>query len=287
MYGTLVVVSFALTTLIPCGAFGQAKPDDHACAEVPGLTAATHKFQRQGETIVIPIRGSELPASMASCEPVALALHWSNGRNNGSNFNVTFLDGDDRPVYAKQISGFLTGVFEFPLSSFDAQPVSGSTLSLVSVPTRITIQAVGPFAAPANLSYRVLTVARTLTDPGSRIVATNDTKGQAENVAEVVSIHRAVRLIGSTRLSLVQIELKTERPFPVAATPLKLRIGTRIFVDELSGDYTGRRLTLSLSLAQFAELQDGDEIVAFCDGPGEVAVERNFGKLRKSDERLN
>jgi hypothetical protein len=44
-----------------------------------------------GETIEISLRGDGVPASVADCEPVALELHWSNGRNNGSNFNVTFL----------------------------------------------------------------------------------------------------------------------------------------------------------------------------------------------------
>jgi hypothetical protein len=100
-----------------------------------------------------------------------------------------------------------------------------------------------------------------------------------------VSIHNAVRLIGASRLALVQIELKTSRPFSVRDVPLQLQVGKKVFVDELSGDHTGRKLTLSLTPAMFAELKDGDEIVAFFgkpggNGPAPLDV-WNFGKLRK------
>jgi hypothetical protein len=102
---------------------------------------------------------------------------------------------------------------------------------------------------------------------------------------EIVSIHNAVRLIGASRLPVVQIELKTSRPFPVRDVPLQLQIGRKLFVDELSGDYTGRKLTLSLTPEMFAELKDGDEVVAFFRNPdGNGVAERevwHFGKLNK------
>ena len=101
-----------------------------------------------------------------------------------------------------------------------------------------------------------------------------------------MSIHNAVRLIGASRLPVVQIELKTSRPFPVRDVPLQLQIGKKIFLDELSGDYTGRKLTLSLTPEMFAELKDGDEIVAFfskVDGNGFAEGDAwYFGKLIKS-----
>jgi len=107
--------------------------------------------------------------------------------------------------------------------------------------------------------------------------------GQAN---EIVSIRDAVRLIGTSRLPVIQIELKTSRPFPVREVPLQLQIGMKIFLDELSGDYTGRKLTLSLTPEMFAELKDGDEIVAFFTQPDpNRVVERDvwyFGKLNKS-----
>ena len=106
------------------------------------------------------------------------------------------------------------------------------------------------------------------------------------NENEIVNIHDSVRLIGATRLSLVQIELKTTRPFPVKDVPLQLQIGERVFVDELSGDYTGRKLTLSLTPQMFAELNDDDDIVAFFGKTSSIeSVEGEvwrFGKLRKS-----
>jgi hypothetical protein len=84
---------------------------------------------------------------------------------------------------------------------------------------------------------------------------------------------------------LIQIELMTSHPFPVRDVPLQLQIGKRIFVDELSGDYTGRRLTLSLTPEMFAELKDGDEVIAFFGKPdGKEVADADawrFGKLAK------
>jgi len=253
-----------------------------------------------GETIEIPLRGDSVPASVADCEPVVLDLHWTNGRNNGSNFNVTFLDGNNRPIFAKQITAFMSGVLQFPLSSFDAQPVLGSSLEMISIPITVTIQAVRPFAAPANLSYIVTRVPRASNQrdkeekraKGEAAEAQKADDSQAEQSSstgqgnELVSIHKAVRLIGASRLPVVQIELKTSRPFPVRELPLQLRIGRKVFVDELSGDYTGRKLTLSLTPEMFAELKDGDEIVAFFSKLDQNGVVEGdvwyFGKLNKS-----
>lgn len=281
-----LLLPLAVSLLFLGNAYGQEKAEDHVCADLPGQTSGIHRFRQLGETIEISIRGDSVPASVADCEPVALELHWANGRNNGSNFNVTFLDGNNRPIYARQISAFMTGVLHFPLSSFDAQPVYGSSLAMVAIPTTVTIKAVSPFAAPASLSYSVTRVARASKQRDKKEAREKGEPAEESRQGnEIVSIHNAVRLIGASRLPVVQIELKTSRPFPVRDVPLQLQIGKKVFIDELSGDYTGRKLTLSLTPEMFSELKDGDEIVAFFskpDGNGFAAGDVwNFGKLSK------
>ena len=287
--------------LTPRAGHPRGEPD--VCANGPGQASSTqrgtHKFRQLGETIEIPLRGDGVPASVADCEPVTLDLHWANGRDNGSNFNVTFLDGNNRPIYAKQITAFMSGVLHLPLSSFDAQPVFGS-FAMINVPITVTIQAVRPFAAPASLSYTVTRVPgaskqREQKEEREKSEAAEAQKAEdsraeqsrgAGQANEIVSIRDAVRLIGTSRLPVIQIELKTSRPFPVREVPLQLQIGRKIFLDELSGDYTGRKLTLSLTPEMFAELKDGDEIVAFFTQPDpNRVIERDvwyFGKLNKS-----
>jgi hypothetical protein len=278
-----LLVLLAMCFLFLGTAYGQEKTEAHLCADLPGQTSGTHRFRYLGETIEIPIRGDDVPASVADCEPVALEVRWANGRNNGSNFTVTFLDENKRPIYSKYLSGFMAGVVQYPLSSFD-QPMYGPSPAMISVPSSVTIQAGEPVAAPASLSYTVTRVTRPSKKKEER------KKGEAEEDAkqgnEIVSIHDAVRLIGASRLPLVQMELKTSRPFPARNVPLQLQIGKKIFIDELSGDYTGRRLTLSLTPELFAELKDGDEIVAFFSKPdGNASADQdvwNFGKLSKA-----
>src|ERR1700730_3601057 len=299
-----LLVPLAVSLLFLTNTYGQKKVEGQippyagptrgglgVCADQPGQTVVaqggTYRFRQLGETIEISFRGDGVPASVADCEPVALELHWSNGRNNGSNFNVTFLDGDNRPIFVKQITAFMSGVIQFPLSSFDTQAAYGSSLGMLSVPTTVTIQAVRPFAAPANLSYSVTGVARASkqrdkNEEREKGEAAEAQKGEGSRAGnEIVSIHNAVRLIGASRLAVVQIELKPSRPFPVRDVPLQLQIGKKVFVDELSGDYTGRKLTLSLTPEMFAELKDGDEIIAFFSRPAEGDV-WYFGKLNRS-----
>jgi hypothetical protein len=254
-----LLVPLAVSLLFMGNTYGQEKVADERCADPGGQTWTTHRFRQLGETIEIALRGDGVPASVADCEPVTLELRWANGRNKGSNLNVTFLDGNNRPLYARSISAFLTGVRQFELSSFDSLPQYGSSLRMTSVPTRVTIEAMKPFALPVNLSYIVTRVARQ-PEPGAGGRRQDDENRRGN---EIASIHQAVRLIGASRLPLIQIELKTTRPFPVRDVPLKLQIGNKVFIEELTGDHTGRKLTLSLTPEMFSELIDGDEIVAF------------------------
>ena len=125
---------------------------ENACVETSGV----HSFKRLGERV-------EIPVNQGDCEAVSLELHWSNGRNNGSNFNVTFFDTANRVIYSKQLFGFMSGNAEFPFSSFYSAPFFGSR-ALISVPGTVTIETVSPFARPASLAYTLTRV-----PPRSRI----------------------------------------------------------------------------------------------------------------------
>ncbi len=411
-----------LAFAIACIAFFPVcmdRANGQVCPDPPPQTSGTHRFRQQGESFDIPI-------IFGDCQPIALELRWANGRNNGSNFQVTFVDSDNRPIYTKEISGFMTGNFQFPFATFEPQPWLGSD-SMISVPTTVTIRAVPPFAFPATISYTVTRAAGpsrpkaramdeavamnlralrgrllvseqssiisveplgrsatepgesitysleevTLTEPreleihgrigtlesafrlmlaggkslprvgliwiddaalplftrngsqeigtliydravlkdGAEISVSNYEGGQMyslverlklpENIKariqaarengeegnEVVSIHSAVRVIGVTRQPLVQIEMKTSRPFPARDTALQLQIGKRFFLNELSGDPSGRTLTLTVTPEMFAELKQGAEIVAFFDKPDRSGFAAQdiwyFGRLNK------
>ncbi|MGH9931544.1 MAG: hypothetical protein ACREA9_20245 [Pyrinomonadaceae bacterium] len=144
--------------LIGGSGFGQDRTSDQdigpralsQCSEPTQQTSGSYNFRRQGESFDIQISG-------ADCQAVALELRWSNGRNNGSNFHVIFLDKDNQAIYTKELSGFLTGNFLFPFTTIEPQPwlSSGSMMSVASVPVKVVIQTVRPFAFPANISYTV------------------------------------------------------------------------------------------------------------------------------------
>ncbi|MEK6283242.1 MAG: hypothetical protein AABN95_23035 [Acidobacteriota bacterium] len=298
-----LLVPLALSLLFVGNTYSQEKAADDRCADPAGQTWTTHSFRQLGETIEIRLRGDgspqtlPQPASVADCEPVTLALRWANGRNTGSNLNVTFSDGNNRPLYARSISAFMIGVRQFELSSFDPLPQYGASVRMISVPTTVTIEAVRPFAAPVNLSYMVMRVARRPggrrqeQEPGAGGRSRDHESRDSRQGNEVVSIHHAMRLIGASRLPLIQIELRTTRPFPVRDVPLQFQIGKKVFIEELTGDHTGRRLTLSLTPEMFSELTDGDEMVAFFSGPDRNGFAEGdawfFGKLvkRVSGER--
>jgi hypothetical protein len=108
-------------------------------------------------------------------------------------------------------------------------------------------------------------------------------EGDEGNV--VVSIKRALRLIGATRIPLVQIELITNRSFPPRETALQLQVGKRFFLKELTGEPTGRTLTLTITEEMFTELKQGADIVAFFDRPDRSGFAGGdvwyFGRLDK------
>jgi len=100
----------------------------------------------------------------------------------------------------------------------------------------------------------------------------------------IVSIHTALRIIGSVRQPLIQIEMKTDRPFPVRNAALQLQIGKRFFLNELGIEPDGKTLRVSLSPQVFAELKDGAEVLAgfTFDRSGAYSDEIwYFGRLNK------
>lgn len=107
-----------------------------------------------------------------------------------------------------------------------------------------------------------------------------------EEGSSIVAIRSALRIIGSVREPLVQIEMRTGRRFPVRNAALELQIGKRFFQNELGVDPSGHSLTLSLRPKAFAELKDGAEVIAFFNSPdrsGALSKEIwYFGRLNKS-----
>ena len=282
IYGRVVLLLLALLMINSSETFAQGK-DEHPCEDAAKQTSGLYRFRKAWDSFELDLRDSS--AGVENCQTVSLELHWANGRNNGGNFNVTFVDADNRPIYSRQLSGFLTGNHEFPLmqsSEAESKPWLASPW-MVSVPASVTIQAVPPFVPPANIYYtirRVAHLSKVIPEPDGERRGTGEREKQRTDENDIVSIHSAVRLIGSTRIPLIQIELKTSRPFPVRDEALKLQIGNSVFLNELGGDYTGRKLILSLTPEMFADLEDGSNIVAFFDKPEHGDV-WHFGRLRK------
>ena len=394
-------IALVLATVMTClaGAYGQACPDPAP------RTSGTYRFRQLGESVSIPI-------SVADCHPVALDLHWANGRNNGGLFVITFLDSGQQPIFTKQISGFMVGTSHFDLTSLAPQLALGSR-SLISLPASVTIQTLRPFSAPASISYVVTRMAphphanyeeldastafslrttpgKALVDGDSRSVpesgesfkylleevpldepreldlnggrevvksvfrltllgaqalpmdrliwlddaplpafSLRDSRGMATLISdrsvlrdgaqisvsnidgsrmfslaehlrlpqsqrvpvtseegnEITAIHSAVRLVGATRQPLVQIELRTNRMFPPRDVPLQLMIGKQSFLNELSGNANGRRLTLTLTPDNYAALKEGAEVMAYYGTPDRSGFSGRdvwlFGRLKK------
>lgn len=159
--------------------------DGHSnhCSEEVSPDSGNYKFRWQGESFEIPLAGP--------CQAVALELRWSNGRNNGSNFHVTFLDGDNQPIYTKELSGFLTGSFSLPFATIEPGSWRGSAslMSVTAVPAKVVIEAVRPFAFPANISYTITRVALQPRQPQAAVKSESEAgdKGKSQRSKEEVT----------------------------------------------------------------------------------------------------
>ena len=108
----------------------------------------------------------------------------------------------------------------------------------------------------------------------------------------IVGIHSILRITSKVRQPLVQIEMITNRPFPVRDEGLHAQVGRKFFQNELgtaaSGDTLALSLTLTLTLTPeaFAELKDGAEVLAFFNSPDRSGASAEeiwyFGRLNKS-----
>jgi hypothetical protein len=98
----------------------------------------------------------------------------------------------------------------------------------------------------------------------------------------IVGIHSLLRIAGSVRRPMIQIEMRTNRPFIARNALLQVQIGKQIFMAGGSGRAAGVFLTPE----QFAQLKDGAEVIAFYNSPdrsGALAKEIwYFGRLNKS-----
>lgn len=159
--------------------------DGHAsqCNEEVSPASGNYKFRWQGESFEIPLSGP--------CPAIAIELRWSNGRNNGSNFHVTFLDGDNQPIYTKELSGFLTGSFSLPFATIEPGSWRGSAsmMSVASVPAKVVIEAVRPFAFPANISYTITRVAGQPHQPQAAVKSESEAadKGKSQRLKEAAT----------------------------------------------------------------------------------------------------
>jgi len=97
----------------------------------------------------------------------------------------------------------------------------------------------------------------------------------------IVGIHSLVRIAGSVRRRMIEIEMRTNRAFPIRNAELQVQIGRESFMAGGAGSTAGVFLTPE----QFARLKDGAEVIAFYNSPdrsGALAKEIwYFGRLNK------
>ena len=256
------------------------------CPDPAPQTSGSYGFRRVGETIDIPI-------IVGDCEAVGFVLRWSNGRSNGSSLMVTFLDSTNQPIHQRSLSGFLTGSFEFPFASLDQQPWFARG-SVVSMPTTIVIQALAPFAPPANISYTIFrrpprTRPRQQSElPSSALPGTSSEPDSSARV-RVVDARLATQLrtaegrvlaqgAGSwvsesdmaVRYRLKEIRLPEPRVIHVQGHTATIAVAYRFTLTDGRGASDTPR---SATLSRFALLWLGDAALpAFSNAPGEISA---------------
>ncbi|MGI8732141.1 MAG: hypothetical protein ACR2LM_02435 [Pyrinomonadaceae bacterium] len=98
----------------------------------------------------------------------------------------------------------------------------------------------------------------------------------------IVRISSLLRIAGSVRRPMIQIEMRTNRAFPVRNAMLQVQIGKEVF---RAG---GRGLTAGVFLTpeEFGRIKDGAEVIAFYNSPDRSGASAKdiwyFGRLNKS-----
>jgi hypothetical protein len=205
------IVRFAILFALTLGALQNMQAvKAQECPEPAPQSSGSHSFRHVGETFDIPI-------TLGDCQAISLTLRWSNGRNNGSLFNLTFFDGDERPLYTKQISAFLTGMFEFPLMPVEQQ--SYGLVSLKSVPALVTVQSASPFGPPAVLSY---TITRANRRPRGRL------RGIDTKLATTLQTAPGTLLSTTSAYTLTELALPQPRELEVPSKRKTVRSAFRL-----------------------------------------------------------
>jgi hypothetical protein len=95
------------------------------------------------------------------------------------------------------------------------------------------------------------------------------------------TLRSVLRIIGSERQPLVEIELRTNRSFPILDAAYGVQIGKRLF----PGGAFGHAAVASLTPAEFAQLKDGERIAISTGWVNYAALGTGawyFGRLNKS-----
>lgn len=197
------VLGLLVVLLLTAG--GVTNVNAQECPDPAPQTSGSHSFRRVGETFDVPV-------ALADCQAISLTVRWMNGRNNGSLFSLTFFDSDNRPVYRKRISAFHSGTAEFPLSSFDHQ-FNGS-VSMMTIPIMVTIQAGQPFGFPATLHYTINRISPSTRSPQSsnmRRIDVNLARGVDANLASALQTAAGRVLKDTPSYTLAEVPLSEPR----------------------------------------------------------------------------
>ncbi len=104
----------------------------------------------------------------------------------------------------------------------------------------------------------------------------------AEEGNSIVGVRSILRIAGSVRRPMIEIEMRTNRPFPVRNAVLQVQIGKQVFMAGGAGATAGVFLTPET----FASLKNGAEVIAFYNTPDRSGASGreiwHFGRLNKS-----
>jgi hypothetical protein len=104
-----------------------------------------------------------------------------------------------------------------------------------------------------------------------------------------ISIRSILRITGTTRRTVIEVEVHSDRPFSGGNDTHVLQIGSRKFAWPRGGDATSNTLVFELTPDQFAKLKSGDEIKVTYGSNSPISDESTpsrkiwkFGKLDRS-----